>query len=92
MLVDRDRGAPDASMALAERDRLERGLGRLPIDQRAVIVLHFYLGLPLTEAAVILDIPAGTAKSRLHRALVAMRLALSAEPDALPVIPREGVA
>jgi RNA polymerase sigma-70 factor (ECF subfamily) len=92
MLVDRDHGAPDDSMALAERDRLERSLGKLPIDQRAVIVLHFYLGLPLTEAAVILDIPAGTAKSRLHRALVAMRVALSAEPDALPVIPREGVA
>ncbi len=29
-----------------ERDRLERQLGRLPIDQRAVIVLHFYLDRP----------------------------------------------
>ena len=33
------------------------------------MVLHFYLDLPLTEAAEILDIPAGTAKSRLHRGL-----------------------
>ena len=42
----------DMSMRLAERDRLERELGRLPIDQRAVMVLHFYFDLPLTEAAV----------------------------------------
>src|SRR5262245_16805955 len=32
MLVDRERGAPDGSVALAERDRLERQLGQLPID------------------------------------------------------------
>ena len=69
-------------MPLAERDRLERLLGRLPIDQRAVIVLHFYLGLPLTEAAAILDIPIGTAKSRLHRGLEALRSAMRAEPGA----------
>ena len=49
-------------------------LGRLPIDQRAVIVLHFYVGLPLTEVADILDIPHGTAKSRLHRGLEAAAL------------------
>ena len=38
-------------MPLVDRDRLERELGRLPIDQRAVIVLHFYLDLPLAEVA-----------------------------------------
>ena len=44
------------------------------------MVLHFHLDLPLTEAATILDIPVGTAKSRLHRGLAAMRTALGAEP------------
>ena len=34
-----------------------------------VMVLHFYLDLPLTEAAEVLGIPVGTAKSRLHRGL-----------------------
>ncbi len=82
----------DASVALAERDRLERELGRLPIDQRAVIVLHFYLGLPLTEAAAILDIPTGTAKSRLHRGLQAMRSSMNAEPEAQHVLVRERTA
>jgi RNA polymerase sigma-70 factor (ECF subfamily) len=72
----------DSSMSLAERDRLERHLGLLPVEQRAVIVLHFYVDLPLTEAAEILDIPAGTAKSRLHRGLETLREALHAEHEA----------
>jgi len=62
---------------LVERERLGRELGRLPVDQRAVMVLHFYLDLPLTEAAAVLDIPVGTAKSRLHRGLETLRIALS---------------
>ncbi len=77
---DRPSGEPDAAMMLADRDRLERSLGQLPIDQRAVIVLHFYLGLPLTEAADVLDIPHGTAKSRLHRGLAALRAGIDSEP------------
>ena len=74
--------AMDMGFRIEERDRIERQLGRLPIDQRAVIVLHFYLGRPLTEVADILDIPVGTAKSRLHRGLEARRTALRAEPEA----------
>ena len=71
----------DFSLTVAERDRLGRELGRLPVDQRAVMVLHFYLDLPLTEAADLLDIPAGTAKSRLHRGLEALRAAMSDDFD-----------
>jgi RNA polymerase sigma-70 factor (ECF subfamily) len=41
-----------------------------------VIVLHFYLDLPLVDVAEILDIPAGTVKSRLHRGLEAMRTSM----------------
>ena len=53
---------------LADRDEIERGFRRLDPDQRAVIVLHYYVGLPLPEVADALGIPVGTAKSRLHRA------------------------
>jgi RNA polymerase sigma-70 factor (ECF subfamily) len=73
--------ADDASRALAERDRIERELDRLPIEQRAVIVLHYHLGLPLAEVAPILDIPVGTASSRLHGGLAALRSSMSAEPS-----------
>jgi RNA polymerase sigma-70 factor (ECF subfamily) len=63
----------DLALTVADRDQIGRALGRLPIDQRAVLVLHFYIGLPLTEAADVLDIPVGTAKSRLHRGLESLR-------------------
>ena len=45
------------------------------------MVLHFHLDLPLTEAATILDIPVGTAKSRLHRGLATLRTTLGVEPE-----------
>jgi RNA polymerase sigma-70 factor (ECF subfamily) len=69
----------DFALTIAERDRLGREIGRLSLDQRTVMVMHFYLDLPLTEAAEILGIPAGTANSRLHRGLDALRVALAAE-------------
>jgi len=61
---------------------MARALGRLPIDQRTVLVLHFHLGLPLTEAAAILEIPVGTAKSRLNRGLASLRIAIGADAEA----------
>jgi DNA-directed RNA polymerase specialized sigma24 family protein len=42
---------------------------RLPARQRAVVVLRFYEDPPLTEIAALLDRPAGTVRSDLHRAL-----------------------
>lgn len=77
--------APDAQRALAIRDQLERGFQRLSPEQRAVIVLHHYLGLSLVESADALGIPLGTMQSRLSRATQAMRAALEADdrPTAL---------
>jgi RNA polymerase sigma-70 factor (ECF subfamily) len=80
-------GGFDPALSVEERDRLGRELGRLPLDQRAVMVLHFYLDLPLTVAAEILEIPSGTAKSRLHRGLLALRNAMSADPEAMALTP-----
>ena len=74
---------PDGSAALADRDELERAFRRLPLDQRAVFVLHHYLGLPLVEIAESLGIPAGTARSRLHYATRVLRAALEADAEAV---------
>lgn len=74
-----DVGGPDDSRAIADRDQLERGFRRLDPDQRAIVVLHFFSGLPLTEVASVLAIPIGTVKSRLHRATQRMRADLEAE-------------
>jgi len=73
---------PDASEDLAIREQLSRGFGRLSVDHRAVLVLRLYLDLSLDETALTLGIPVGTAKSRLHYAVEAMRVAL--EADARP--------
>ncbi len=71
--------APDELLSIAERDLLERGFRRLPPDQRAILVLHHYLGYAPSEIAETLGIPAGTARSRLHHAHRAMRAALEAD-------------
>ena len=76
---------PDASNSLetgadvANRDQLERGFRRLDVDQRTVLVMHYYLGFSLDEAADVLGVPPGTVRSRLHRAINAMRAALEAD-------------
>ena len=67
------------SGALADRDQVDRVLRHLDERGRAIVVLHYFLGMPLPEAASTLGIPLGTAKSRLHRSLGLMRLAISDE-------------
>ena len=67
----------------AMHDQLERGLARIPADQRAVVVLVYYLDLPLADAAQAMGVPLGTTKSRLSRATQALRAALEAD-DRMP--------
>lgn len=69
----------DVANALADRDQLERGFRRLKPEQRTIVVLHFYLGLPVPEIAETLGIPDGTVKSRLHYATATLRAALDAD-------------
>ena len=66
----------DASASVAERELLDHAMQRLEPEWRAVVVLHYYLGMPLPDVAAELRIPLGTAKSRLHRSLGVMRVAL----------------
>ncbi len=62
---------------LVNRDELDRALSRLTAEHRALVVLHYYLGVPLPEAASSLGISLGAAKSRLHRAMGSMRQSFS---------------
>jgi RNA polymerase sigma-70 factor, ECF subfamily len=77
----------DAASYVADRDELGRVFDRLSLDHRTIVVLHHYLGLTLEEAAATIGIPVGTAKSRLHYAIEALRAAL--EADARVVVARE---
>jgi RNA polymerase sigma-70 factor, ECF subfamily len=72
----------DSSVAVAERDQLERGFVHLSVEHRAVLVLHYYVGMSMPALASTLGIPLGTAQSRLGRALVALRAAIGPDIEA----------
>ncbi len=81
--------SPATVAAAAERDRdLLGALRALPVDAQVVLELHYWEDLSATELANVLDVPVGTAKSRLRRAkqllVVALRRGKEAtEDDAL---------
>jgi RNA polymerase sigma-70 factor (ECF subfamily) len=87
--LDRPAHVTDFAVALAERDRIMAALTDLPLEQRAVIVLHFYLDLSMVQAAAVLDVPVGTAKSRLHRGLESLRASLGEEPERVAIAIKE---
>ncbi len=72
----------DGLSSVADRDQLERGFRHLSVDHRTVVVLHHYLDFPLERVAEIVGIPIGTAHSRLHHAMRALRAALEADSRA----------
>lgn len=59
--------------AVEARTLLEPAFEALTPDQRAVLALHYSLGLSIAEAADALGVRVGTAKSRLSAGLAAMR-------------------
>jgi len=70
----------DPAQAASDADlqgRVAHALQILDDDHRAVVVLRDMEGLDYLQIGTILDIPPGTVKSRLHRARMALRAALS---------------
>ncbi|MDA8201777.1 MAG: sigma-70 family RNA polymerase sigma factor [Chloroflexi bacterium] len=64
---------------VSDRDELERSFRRLTPEHRAVLVLHYFVGLPVSEIAESLGLPVGTAGSRLHYAVRSLRAAYEAD-------------
>ncbi len=77
----------DFTSGVADRDAIDRAFRRLSPEQRAVMVLHHYLGMPLAAIADAAGVPVGTVKSRLHHATRALRASL--EADSRPHVPEE---
>lgn len=73
-----DAGGADDIGSVVERDRIERALGQLTVEQRTVIVLYHYLGRSHAEISDVLQLPEGTVASRLHYATKSLRAALAA--------------
>src|SRR4030095_8482305 len=91
LCVDRRRAAcidevaegerPERAQRAAQEDALllrdlDRALGRLPEEQRAVVLLVTLEGMSYAEVACALSIPVGTVMSRLFRARNKLRAAL----------------
>jgi len=87
--IDRP-ASTDVASELADRQLIDQALARLDPGHRAVVALHYLLGMPLPDVAGALGIPVGTAKSRLHYALAAMRTSVSMEPDFIRAPVAEG--
>jgi RNA polymerase sigma-70 factor, ECF subfamily len=79
LLDEAGRQDPDPAASVADRDQVARGFAGLSVEHRAVLTLRYYVGLTLPEIADALGIPVGTATSRLHYGLQAMRATLEAE-------------
>ena len=61
------RSAEQVLLAHEQAERLHREIDRLPVSFRSAVVLCYFEGLTLDEAARRLDCPAGTLRSRLAR-------------------------
>ena len=69
----------DRLLRLEADQALQAALATLPAEQQRILELRFFADLDLTEIALVLDIPLGTVKSRLHRALGVLRKRLPPE-------------
>lgn len=61
---------------------LRQAVRHLPEVQRDVIILRYYLNYEYKEIAALLDVPQGTVKSRLHRAIAQLQEVLRQGADA----------
>jgi len=68
-----DRAEPDGTHDVDERLRLRAALDRLPVKQRAVLVLRYLEGLSVQQTATALSCPEGTVKVYTSRGLGALR-------------------
>ena len=80
-----DKPSPsDFATGVANRELLSEALQRLDPGHRAVVVLHYYLGMPLSDVAGAMGIPLGTAQSRLYYAIASMRSSVIERPATGP--------
>jgi RNA polymerase sigma-70 factor (ECF subfamily) len=64
-------------LELSERDRdLRRAVVRLQPDLQESVALHYFQDLSFREVAAVLNVPPGTVKSRINRALRSLRVLL----------------
>lgn len=73
--------AVDPTAVVDESDAVWRVCSTLPRQQRAAVVLRFYEDLEYAEIAALLECSETTVRSHVHRALNALRAALTTQED-----------
>ena len=76
---DTQESAEHTAILAEDRRRVLAALAALPARRREVLVLRFYLDLPVAEAAAILGISQGSVKSAAARGLAALARRLGEE-------------
>lgn len=74
-----DEGGTDPSAGWTDRAAVMSALRQLSTDDRALLGLRFGADLAMADVAAALNIPLGTAKSRLHRALGRLAVAMGGD-------------
>lgn len=72
-------GDRDEQLDVDNAEQIHFGLGRLPLPEREILTLYFLDDLAVAEIAAVLEIPAGTVKSRLSKARGSLRRILDEE-------------
>jgi RNA polymerase sigma factor (sigma-70 family) len=68
------RGSPSQIAAMREEQQMVLdALQNLPLDLQITLELHYWEGMTVAEVGAVLEVPAGTIKSRLHRARELLR-------------------
>ena len=62
-------------------EQVQRALSKLPAMDREILALRYMEELNTSELAQRLDIPAGTVKARIHRALARLKVLLEKHHD-----------
>ena len=70
---------PSAEEHSVKRADLRRALLQLRHDDRLVVVLYFYLDMPVAEIAAVVGASADAARARLYRAIHRLRPGLAIE-------------
>ena len=73
-------GAADVAGGVADRQLIDRALARLEPGHRAVVVLHYFLGMPLPDVARVPGHPARHGEVTPALALGALRTTWPARP------------
>jgi RNA polymerase sigma-70 factor (ECF subfamily) len=75
--ADPDVSPAEHAIAAETAARVSAAITRLPAQQRAVVVLRLYQGLPYGRIAQVVGCTEGTVRSHMHHGLVALRQELA---------------